>query len=324
MDRLRNLDLTSPRSVEVEGLLTDLEELTAKNGNSFVRGMLKDGTISATFKHWDMTLADMYKKYGLSEKKSQVVQIKGQLDIYEGQPQVIVKGGLVSVTRQGAVDNYVETPPYPISTMLNAVKAAISMVKNEAISHILSVVMRDEKMAYIPYSCEVHTEKAGWLHHTYNCLGFKLTGIGEPKKAVVGEDGATSYIPLLDSDVIIGALFMHHLTPFTDLSVDPDTGAIEGKEVSVLLDGAAENIHLADSYLYPFIVEGDDAVRNLQHCIAAINGATEAKTPEAYYCVNLVNLELETYKAAMVKQGLTPGTAARFTLHSDNHTVVRM
>jgi hypothetical protein len=147
-------------------------------------------------------------------------------------------------------------------------------------------------------------------------------GMGETKRAVIGEDGSPYYEPLLDSDVIITALVIHHLVPFYSLTVDPDTGAIEGKNDSVLLEGKVENIHHADSFLQPFIENPE--IQNVRHCISAINGTAEPKTPEAYYCKNLVNLELETYKAAMVKQGLTPGTAARFTLNSDNHTVVRM
>lgn len=326
VERLRSIALNCARAVEVEGLLTSLEEAMAKNGVPFVKGILKDNNIEVSFKHWDISLDKFFETYGLSKnKKSFVVQVKGNLDLYENSPQVIVKGGLVPVTREGAVEEYVEAAPYDTVYMHSAISKLAYTTSGhikDILSNFLAIGEVIDKMDYMPLSSEVHSEKAGWLHHTYNMMALKSTGLGEPKEKV-GEN----YISLLDKDVIIAALLLYDLTPFYFYNVDNETGVIDEKDVLIINEGI-NNVAIADKYIVPSLkslssmqesdIDNAKKIENVRHCIAAMNGLVDALSPEASYCTNLRRLELETFKAAHIRKRLTQDKAS-YTLFGEKH-----
>lgn len=322
------LENTESKQVEVEALMTDLEEVVAKNGKPFVKAVLCDKKIKVPFKHWDITLLEFRAKYKLPEKGCFVVQVAGLLDYYEEKPQIICKGGIKTVTREGAIDEYLEGPPFEPTMMLNVVRNAIATISNTNIrnicEHFMAVV--NDKILYQPYSCEVHTEKAGWLHHIYNCLAFKSSGLGEPKEK---EKNTGAYVSLLDGEVIIAAIICYNMAPFFCLKVDPDTGTIVNKNIPqlVLFGGlnGVKNITNVDAIIERYMDENVcRRLYNLKHCIAALNGEVQAATPEACYVKGLIGLELETYKCATVCKTIGIDEKIRYTMKGENRDAVRL
>lgn len=322
---------TEKQSVVCEALLTDLEEGVTTQGKPFVKGMLIDGRNRMIFKHWDIDLDTMRKKYNLPDRRSFVVQVSGILDIYEDVPQVIAKGGMAPVTREGAVDDYADTAPYPVDGMLEIVQTIVGRMESPDLKMICEkfLEMVSDKIMYQPFSCEVHEEKAGWLHHTYNLLALSASENGLPKLGFLNENGTTTYISLIDREVCIAAFVCYSISSFDMILADPDTGAVEDKDIpEIAMNGGLHGYHNV-SKVHDIIESFDpndiyhNRVCNLEHIVAVLNGITDAVTPEAYYAVNLCNLEKQTYKAAKISQTIGFRETTKVALDGAKHTVIR-
>ena len=72
------------KNVQVEALVSSMEEAMTSNGKPYVKGVLSDRRDKVSFKVWDTTLADLTKKYGLPAGKAFVGCLSGNIDVYEG------------------------------------------------------------------------------------------------------------------------------------------------------------------------------------------------------------------------------------------------
>ena len=322
------------KNVQVEALVSSMEEAMTSNGKPYVKGVLSDRRDKVSFKVWDTTLADLTKKYGLPAGKAFVGCLSGNIDVYEGKPQLVCKGGITLVEREGAVDNYIDVPPYSYQDMVGTIDYIVNHIESEELKTVCKKVLSSEvvqsKRGYQPFSCEVHEEKMGWLHHTYNLLGLVADDNGLPKVALAGEQG-TSYYPLLDKEVVMAAFVCYHLSSFTMLKADEVTGAVEEKDVKRLsLNGGLSGINNVN-YIHDKISDlsersqngAAERLENLLHVIAVLNGVTEAATPEAIYARGICNLEKSVYKAATVSQTIGYGERTNISFEGEKYSIVR-
>lgn len=124
------------KNVQVEALVSSMEEAMTSNGKPYVKGVLSDRRDKVSFKVWDTTLADLTKKYGLPAGKAFVGCLSGNIDVYEGKPQLVCKGGITLVEREGAVDNYIDVPPYSYQDMVGTIDYIVNHIESEELKTV--------------------------------------------------------------------------------------------------------------------------------------------------------------------------------------------
>jgi len=326
------------KAVIVEGVLTDLNSSVAKNGKPYVEGYLIDGSVRALVKNWDIEEQTFYDSYRIPRDTAVVVQISGNLEYYNNEPQIIVKGGIKVVEREGAIDNYIETVPYPVDNMIALIHKEVDKIQDGIMKAICQEFFENEnvkeKIRYCPYSLEVHKEKGGWLHHIYNCIAFSATGFGEPKVRTVDNTNNVKYVSLLNKDVIVTAILLYSLSSFYIYDVDPNTGFIRSntKAYELLFGGLLGVRNVTNTFT---IIERHydnenysenemHKISNLKHCISVLNEQVEPATPEAFYLKHLINLELLTFESAHACKDIETLDISRFSVNGYCHKVTRM
>lgn len=319
------------KGVCVEALVTDLESAVAKNGCPYVQGVLADNKLKVGFKCWDTELSDWLSNNSLPEGPF-VARILGNFELYEDIPQFIQKGA-ISVMPEAYIDRYVNVAPIAYEAMDNAIKGAIEQkIVCEPLKEIAGVYynMFRKKAAFAPYSCEVHSEKMGWLYHVYNCIGKALNPVGDPKIFVDGNG-----VDMVDREVCICAFLIYYILPFQHFDIDEKTGVIVGKdEVECTLFSKSFNVEMASNSVsaYTNTKEGEQPIsevefrklQNLLHVVEVLNNTTSPKTLEAVYCLGIKDLELALSKYSSVLSNMEVNKSIAFSFAGEKRNVVRL
>lgn len=295
----------SKNYLAVEGIIENLKEKVAKNGESYVCGTLCCRDLRLPFKKWSETLQS------LTLPQSKVVQLFGNAQYFNKEVQFVVNSfgesktdpklyvnnalfdprdmqqailqNLKELANRGRQTNKESTPEDDILFVVELAYQMHSIVENrfkDATNPVL----------YYPYGESIHSERSGLLYHIYNVIG-SLNEIGLPK--VRTADGG--YTCAIDLFVVKAAIATYRLYIIDYFTVDEETGAIlDTDTLRMALEGKSHIMDLlrfgeeqAKIRAYPPIY------LNFKHCVLALNGLVPPATPEAILACNRVKAELD-------------------------------
>lgn len=318
--------------VIVEGALDSYEQATSKNGGAYLKGVLRDKSDTLAFKIWDETLDSFRKKNGLKEDEVYVVQMSGDIQVYNGELQLIARpfnnGLTVAKMDDRTLDDYLKTSFYPTRSMLATVRTLVEkQVLHPQLKAICVKTLEkySEEILYYPLSTETHAEKGGFLSHLYNCISKCVNIAGDPK-VFTGEGNNVKSI--VDKQVIITSLLTYHLFPLVRYTVDKKTGIIldEGKYLKTLFGAKAGNIfHAQLIILETCSQEGfSPEVMNVLHTIIALNTEEQYATLEAQMTAEIIRSELAETQMQAALEALSPNEVAKTSIMGESRNVVRL
>ncbi len=141
-------------------------------------------------------------------KVGQVIAVKGHVDEYQGQPQIIVQGLRPAEADEYDVQDFVATSPRSGEAMLEQLRANIAEVQSPHLHDLLEEVFGDEELL----ARFVTAPGAKVLHHAYRggLIEHTLSVVELVKKA-------SELHPQLDRDLLITAGLLHDLGKVDEL-----------------------------------------------------------------------------------------------------------
>lgn len=328
----------SPKAgIVIEALLDEIEQVTAKNGSPYIRGMLYDRADVLPIKAWDCTKEAFLKNNGLKDEAC-VVQVLCDIDYYDGKAQGIIKPfsdrKYIHII-QKSPEVYVKKSMYNPEDMLqNILNLIDNQVENPILKEFCKKTLSYEGILYYPYSKHIHTEKAGYLAHIYNCVSKIVNMSGDPKTPVKDDEGNIKLIHEADMQVVLATILSHRILVFFRYAVDKATGKILWtSEVTKALYGEYQSYTIVCDILSSLIKEPDSGLfcnlfpeaHNLLHSVMAVTGMVEPVTAEAVMARDIICSELNQHSVSEIQKTIAPGEVAKISLgNGKSKTVVSL
>lgn len=291
------------------GVLSEIRDCVTKHDKPYIAGMIKDGEFEIPYKVWDTTKAQFVAKYGLSDASLRAGEYLGQVQLYEGAPQMIISKIKFIGNEEGR--KYLNYFPGIDDAKAHVRGFVDELVKwDEEIGGITKAFYdafeKTGKLNYYPYSPSVgpHSELGGFVGHVYLSLIRS-----EGSRFTLAKDKE-----LVDMNVVYAGILLHHIGIFSSVKMDA-TGAIldDGERSKILYGGIdAETLLLIFN---KFKKSGalTKKEEHVLHLLAAFAGITEPATPEASIFVSVVNSELSQFEKIAETKNLAEGESLRNT-----------
>jgi 3'-5' exoribonuclease len=243
-------------------LVQKRELKTTRNGKHYIQALFADRTGTITGRMWDATEALF-----LSFNDSDFVKIRGSLDTYQNNLQLIFKGVSKVDSSTVAIEDFLPRTQKDVGKMFQELKDMVASINNPHLQNLLNLFLEDtdlcKALCSAPAAMEYHHAfVGGLLEHT---LSLANTGM----KMV------DSY-PVLNRDLLLTGIILHDIGKTRELSYEKsfqytDDGQLVGHLVigTMMIEDKAKQI--TD---FP-----GDLLSVLQHIILSHHGEYQFGSP---------------------------------------------
>ena len=226
-------DLLKGESVTIDGLITDINERTAKNGSPYLDITVSKGLDSISGKLWSSerfanAFPDVYRT--ITEERGVVIRIDGRVDEFQGKKQIIIER--LRLAPQADPEDFMPSSPFPREDMVAELKDIVVTVSDDGIRTLLELIFRGDMLEAFS-----RAPAAKSFHHNY------LSGLIEHTLQIcrLADSVIKSYPPeALDRDVLIAGILTHDLGKITEY--ENNSGKIdvtdEGRRLGHITIGA--------------------------------------------------------------------------------------
>jgi 3'-5' exoribonuclease len=281
-------DLVEGMSVEEVYLVKDASMRETRTGKNYIAAQLADATGGITTRMWDAQPA-----HAASFKAGSFVQVRGHVESYQGQPQLVINSFRAVDPAGVDVSAFLRATPKDVGELEKEVRRLVKSVKDKPLGALLEAFFGDaDFMARF-----TRAPAAAEYHHAY------VGGLMEHTAAVAAtaEKVAESRPDELDRDLLVAGALLHDIGKAYELSAGPamdytDAGRLIGHIVMGCLEaerrmGAIEK--------FP-----TETRRQVLHLIVSHHGQREfgspvlPATPEALALHHIDNLDAKVRAAA--------------------------
>jgi 3'-5' exoribonuclease len=291
MSTTPHVNLSSlPASGYIEGVYSILNPQlgTTRAGKSYLKCLLRDASAEVPGRQWT------FDENGFDDlTRTGFVRIAGHIQLYNGQPQIILEQLQAAEVTQEQIKSLLPTTARDIDQMFAQVCAILRRLEHPAMRNLAEAYLGDEdlmaRFRMAPAAMVLHHAWiGGLLEHTLQLL-------------TLAEAMLPSY-PQLNRDLVLMGLFLHDLGKTHELTWEkgfdytPD-GNLVGHVVrgAVWLQVKAAVAGRQTGHRLPTA-----ALRVLQHIVLSHHGSPEhgaarvPSTPEAIFVAQLDNLDAKT------------------------------
>lgn len=263
----------------------------AKNGSSFIKGVVRDRKDSVNFKVWDCT--------NLEVDTLRVVEIVGVVKKYND--DTYVEAAEVRNV-DGSLLDYVESASIDAQTMFGSVLGVVDTYANSWKQPLIDALRTQEGILMCAsYPKSVHTERCGFLAHLHEVLyivcaeASRMTRLGQ----------------ILDMELLVASVICSKLWALDGYNFDVVTGEVTSEDkVGNTLLGKLRGFMGFTAYLDVVKTNAAQPLASLNEVINAVgsvNHLCEPATPEAVIVRDAFYSELRAYESANAYAGLHPG-----------------
>ena len=284
-------------------IISKSEIKTAKNGKPYFNLELRDKSSALPAKIWDK-LDDIRA----SIKEGKIVKIAGQLEEYNGTPQIrIDKIRAVSEKDNVQPDDFLPRSHRPLDLMLNELDQTINSVRDPFLNSLLRLILSGDRLQNY-----IRTPAGKGWHHAY------IHGLLEHTLEIVRIcDLISSIHPEIKRDLLVSGALLHDFGKTEELLYDSVFDySDKGKLVGHIMIGAIEVEKAAGSI--PDFPE--DLKVQLLHLVLSHQGKLEFASPVepktleaiALYQADELSAKTNAYKHAIEVDKNREGNWTRF------------
>ncbi len=286
-------------------LVTAINEMTARNGNSFVKLTMKDGQSEQTATMFDTTEKALADNKGVV--KNCVVDVELKVTEYQGAKSFTVNNISVHLGNDITINDFVKVPPVDINKMYNELCEMVRSTANDfdgkytPIADLTIKILEDLKDRYITSSAAIsmhHNLRGGLLYHSY--------------RMAQAADAVCGVYSILDRELMICGAALHDIGKIWEYKTY-ETGEAEFTSGGVLFG----HLYLGASLIKKYTDNQNynmEKVQMLIHMILSHHGQLEwgavafPATPEAMALHFIDNLDAKMYAFEENYESLKPGS----------------
>ena len=285
-------------------MVVSVSDNVAKNGNSFVKMVIKDGNTSVTATMFDMT-SEKLRSSGIVPEA--IVDVQLAVGEYQGSKNFKINEIHLTTNMNLSADDFTKLPPVPLEQMYNEIidilsssGAALSF-NNAPLSDLAIRILEDNKEQYMASSAAVsmhHNIRGGLLYHSYRMV-----------KAAVA---ISEVYPELDKELLVCGAALHDIGKIWEYKTSV-SGDAEVTKAGVLFG----HLYMGASLIKDYTKGASynmEKVMLLTHLILSHHGTQEfgavacPAVAEAFALNRIDDLDAKIYMCTNLMEDLTPGT----------------
>lgn len=301
-------ELTDGDTIDQTLLVRDKQLRTNRNGNLYLLLDLMDRTGSISARYWNATEGD-----GRAFDTGDFVHLRGKVQMFQGQLQVIVNGFEKRDPTNINVAEFIPTSNKDVDGLLSELRQQLAKVRNLHLRAIVQAFLMDENLMQ-----RLMRAPAGVRHH-HAYIGGLLEHIVNLLKTF---DRISDLFPELDPDLMRVGIFLHDIGKVRELQYDRDFSySDEGQLLGHLVVGVemlSGKIAVARDLLGEAVPT--DLELQLKHLIVSHHGTLEFGSPrlpmtvEAIALHHLDNLDAKVHNfSQMIRDD--PNLESRWTAY---------
>ncbi len=272
---------------------------TSANGSRYFNMTLSDSEFGGmNAKMWDVKDAD--EEEFITGK---LVKIQGKVQEYNGNLQIIVRR--MRLANEGddvSPDDFVESVPVDVASMLADFDATIAAMKNPDLKELTGAIIADKRevLGYFPAAKSMHHAlKGGLLYHTWSMLqlGKALAGL----------------YPFIDGDLLYAGIMLHDLGKSREMVSDANGSVSDYSAEGKLIGHIVTEIVEIDEYGKRLGTDPETLLM-LKHMILAHHYEPEYGSPvrpmfpeaELLHHIDIIDARMNTMER--IEGTLKPGT----------------
>lgn len=260
-------------------LVSQKDLRTQKNGGLYVHLVFADRTGQILARMWQATQEqfDTIPDGGF-------IRIRGRVESYQGNKQLIVDGLRPAAPPQFDVANFMPHTPFKIEDLWERSIKVLRTIKDKQLLALVKAIVSDEplmaKFKKAPAAVQNHhAYVGGLLEHTCSLLelAFKILGSGDEKE---------NHYPRVNRDLVLAGLFLHDIGKTDELVYESNfvystEGQLVGHitQAAILIDRKAAQVEQETGK--PFDTELKHV---LTHIVLAHHGTYEFGSPRLPAC----------------------------------------
>jgi len=269
--------------------MTALYPSKQRPGESYLRIQLMDQTGVLEGRVWEFGQAAKYFK---EIKPDDVVRVRGQLDIYQGTPQLKIER-MVSGEVPAAVYRFFRPslPEEKKAELADKMDRMIASIGRDDLRDLIGLLWEENKemMLLLPAGMHVHHNyEGGWLEHTLEVME-------------IADHAASIENRYADRDILRAGAFLHDIGKLKEY--DAQSLSFRQREEDLLMGGHIPmGIEILKEAAMTLGVPDMDTLQQLMHMIYAHHGVAEWGSPDVPKTIEALILHHSDLMSARMSQ----------------------